>query len=452
MSPRGLVVAFALCRCASASALRPPPPCAATQHAVLQAVVSKLPPGTFVTSDQLRSMCGLWARELSGEPLKQLSGSWELAVADVFSAAADAQTPLLPVSLPPPQPAARGRRRRRGRSSSSRSINERPPPPGALVVPSAPIWEDPRPPPALETTCLGELVEGSTTWLTNDCAACEELLEECGFDEATHVGLDLEWTPTMVRGQHTQVALLQIATRRHCILLRVGQMALRAAAPSQPAYLPLPPPPLPPKLVALLGSTETLKVGRGIRDDAKLIRRQLGVDVSGLLELPGRKNLKDTAREATDLQMPDAAKWMTNWDATDLSTSACTYAAFDAIAAYEVHRCTPPPPQQQLGNGGSRAAKAERPRATQFPRPQRQSRRSGSSSSSSSSSSSTGAATSPAASASPRQSAEPTRAEAETSAGSAAKGGSSVESNRAQRRAALAELRGEEERGGAGGG
>lgn len=409
---------------------RPPPPCAPTQDAVLRAVVAKLPPGIFVTSDQLRSLCGIWAKELCGEPLKQLSGSWDLAVADVFAAANDAQEnspPASSVALPLPEPAARGGRRGR----RSRSRERRPPPPGALIVPSAAVWEDPRPPPQLATTCLGELVEGATTWLTNDAAACEALLDECGFAEATHVGLDLEWTPTMVRGQYAQVALLQIATRRHCILLRVGQMALRAALPSQPAHLPLPPPPLPPRLVSLLASTETLKVGRGIRDDAKLIRRQLGVDVSGAVELPGRLSLKDLAREATTLTLPDAAKWMTNWDARQLSADALTYAAFDAIAAYEIYHRIPPRAPATSDGLGRRAASAERPRARQFPRPQRQAR----------SASSTAAGTPPPLGHAPR----PRNAEATlTGAG----GGGNVadaaskQSNRAQRRAALADLRG----------
>ena len=42
----------------------------------------------------------------------------------------------------------------------------------------------------------------------------------------------------MVRGQQTQLGLLQLATREHCLLVRIGQMAR----------------PLPPRLAALLGA------------------------------------------------------------------------------------------------------------------------------------------------------------------------------------------------------
>ena len=69
-----------------------------------------------------------------------------------------------------------------------------------------------------------ELLPGSTTYLTNEPDACDDLLRECNFESAGHLGLDLEWTPTMVRGQQLAVSLLQLATRDHCLLIRVGEM------------------------------------------------------------------------------------------------------------------------------------------------------------------------------------------------------------------------------------
>ena len=277
------------------------PPVASSQAELLRAVISKLPPGALVTADQLRSLMGIHSRDLCGVPLKEVGGSWNLALQDV---------------LGKPESRERDGRRGSGRSNSGGKLI-------SYIVPaeSAVQWTDPRPPPELSTRCLGEVVEGSVTWLTNDPAACDELVQQCGFETASHVGLDTEWTPTMVRGQRTEIAMLQLATRERCLLVRVGQM----------------PRPLPPRLCALLGASSPLKVGRGIRQDAKLIRAQLGAALAGVKELPGRESLKALACTVGGLRLPGDGKWMTNWDARELDTMSLQYAAFDSIAAFAVH-------------------------------------------------------------------------------------------------------------------
>ena len=277
------------------------PPVASSQAELLRAVISKLPPGALVTADQLRSLMGIHSRDLCGVPLKEVGGSWNLALQDV---------------LGKPESRERDGRRGSGRSNSGGKLI-------SYIVPaeSAVQWTDPRPPPELSTRCLGEVVEGSVTWLTNDPAACDELVQQCGFETASHVGLDTEWTPTMVRGQRTEIAMLQLATRERCLLVRVGQM----------------PRPLPPRLCALLGASSPLKVGRGIRQDAKLIRAQLGAVLAGVKELPGRESLKALACTVGGLRLPGDGKWMTNWDARELDTMSLQYAAFDSIAAFAVH-------------------------------------------------------------------------------------------------------------------
>lgn len=276
----------------SRSALNPP--CAPSQAELLRAVLSKLPEGALVSTQQLRSLMGVHALDLCGVPLKQVGGSWALALTNVLGK--------------PEHPG-------RGRSGDSQ-----------YIVPPDPElqWTDPRPPPAMLTQYLGELVDGSTTWMTNDPDACDELVEQCGFQTASHIGLDTEWTPTMVRGQRMHVSMMQLATREHCLLLRVGQMPL----------------PLPPRLRALLGASSPLKVGRGIRQDTRLIRTQLGADLDGVRELPGRESLKSLARTA-GLRVPTGDRWMTNWDARVLPEDSLRYAAFDSIAAYAVHQSLP---------------------------------------------------------------------------------------------------------------
>ena len=250
---------------------------------------------------------GVWSVDLCGLPLKELSGSWDLALRDVLGSTIVRQD---------------GQRRPR------------------YIVPATPPWNDERPPPAPSTVCMGELVPGSTTWLTNDASACETLIDECGFETATALGFDTEWTPTMVRGQMAQISLMQIATREHCLLLRIGEMRQLGT-------------PLPARLVALLEGQPPLKVGRGIRGDAKMVYDQLGVDMrartAGLVELAGKDNLKSLARQYASFPMPPEGKlsWCTNWDARTLSTDSLRYAALDAIAAADVYTRMP------RGNAGA---------------------------------------------------------------------------------------------------
>ena len=282
-----------------------PPPCDATQLALLTAVVSsQLPAGSLASSDQLRSLCGVWSRDLCGLPLQKLSGSWDVALKALFGS---------PYELPQ-------QTRRKNQLGKSRAEYQQ----ILYRTPDRPQWVDPRPPPEPLTLCLGELVSGSMTWVTNDAMACDELIDELGLAKSSHLGLDLEWTPTMVRGQEPRASMLQLATRERCLLIRIGQMS---HASSFPAGLRM-----------VLSSTNPLKVGRGVREDARLIRRTLDLEPSGCTELPGRLSLKDMARRHTDLALPDSKRWMTNWDARVLPEDVLTYAAFDAIAAYEVWR------------------------------------------------------------------------------------------------------------------
>ena len=298
-------------------------PCAPVHADVLRAVLSKLPPGALVTADQLRSVMGLWSRDLCGLPLKELGGSWERAL-HITLGSSTTQT---------------------RQDGSTRQV---------YALPPTSRWRDPRPAPAPSTRCLGALVEGSTTWLTNDPEACDDLIGECGFESAEVLGFDLEWTPAMVRGQAVSIALLQLATREHCLLLRVGEMAQIA------------PHGVPPRLRRLLETHPPYKVGRGIGDDAKLVRSQMGVDMrresAGLVELPGRDSLKTLARRYASFPLPPTlGSPLTNWDARDLPRAALTYASLDALVAADVYGRMPQQPPGSVTT--PKKAREAKPRA-----------------------------------------------------------------------------------------
>ena len=293
------------------------------QAELLRAVLTKIPPGSLVTADQLRSIMGIWSTDLCGMPLKELSGSWDVALLETLGTARAA--------------------------NAKPSRNGKPQLPRFIVPAELQTWTDPRPPPLPSTTRFDELLPGSTTYLTNEPDACDDLLRECNFESAGHLGLDLEWTPTMVRGQQLAVSLLQLATRDHCLLIRVGEMRAMGVEA------------LPPGLTRLLTTNPPLKVGRGIRDDVSIIRTQLGVEMyggggrgggggsgpqgngGGIVELPlPKESLKSLARQYGSFPVPnDLTSPLTNWDARELSIDVLRYAAFDAIAAYDLYTRVP---------------------------------------------------------------------------------------------------------------
>ena len=264
----------------------PAPPCTDCRS-LLRAVVSKLPPGAVVSVDQLSSLCGVYSRDLTGLAFKEVPGSFEASVRILLG------------------PSGREDRK--------------------LTLPAEPImWEDPRPPAAPSTRCLGDIISNTTSWLTNEPEGCDSLIGELGFETAPFIGLDCEWTPRMVRGQQRELGLLQLATRDKCMLVRVGQMQL----------------PLPPGLTRLLEAEAPLKVGRGLRADVSELRR-LGCEVGGATELAGKESLKSLARSVGGLTPPSDGGWMTHWNARELTEDKLRYAAFDAFAAVAIFEACP---------------------------------------------------------------------------------------------------------------
>ena len=71
---------------------------------------------------------------------------------------------------------------------------------------------------------------GALAWVSNDAERVDALVDECGFAAAPFVGLDVEWTPSFVRGQAERPALL-LRRRGFCVLVRINQMAARGAGP-----------------------------------------------------------------------------------------------------------------------------------------------------------------------------------------------------------------------------
>lgn len=80
--------------------------------------------------------------------------------------------------------------------------------------------------------------------------------------------MDVEWTPTVIKGQRADVSLLQMATREHCLLLRVGEMRQSGVS-------------LSPRLRADLEGQSPLKVGRIVRGQSRAGRTDKAFPVAG---------------------------------------------------------------------------------------------------------------------------------------------------------------------------
>lgn len=153
------------------------------------------------------------------------------------------------------------------------------------------------------------------------------LAEDCSF-----LGLDTEWSA------QRQVALLQLAAGRQCLLLR-------------PCCLQ----PVPPKLQELLWDERVLKVGVGLGQDIRLIESQFGLGTRGAVELSALAakwdhvqfgvGLASLCRSVLGKVLPkDHAIRCSNWGEA-LSEEQIFYAACDATVAvdiatklYELHR------------------------------------------------------------------------------------------------------------------
>lgn len=146
------------------------------------------------------------------------------------------------------------------------------------------------------------------------------------------IGIDAEW----VAGK--PVALVQLAVPGHCVLLRV-HTSLLAENPQ--------PPPMPPSLHSLLSDKAIIKAGVGIAHDLKLIREQLGVHASGVLDLQMiaaregimHAGLQRLTAEVLGLHLDKRPELRCgNWEAPTLSDSQVVYAAMDAHVAIDIFK------------------------------------------------------------------------------------------------------------------
>lgn len=153
------------------------------------------------------------------------------------------------------------------------------------------------------------------------------------------LGFDVEWPPVMRSGEYNKVALIQLATSTHVLLVQVAHMPnARAGGERFPA-----------SLRDVIQSTRVAKVGVGVYEDLVKVTRDFGLEVGDTAFLELGRIAKGTVQACryglvglTESLVGLAAKkskkvQMSNWATRLLSREQKTYAAYDALMSLDVY-------------------------------------------------------------------------------------------------------------------
>lgn len=142
------------------------------------------------------------------------------------------------------------------------------------------------------------------------------------------LGIDTETRPTFKRGEHHQVALLQVANEELCFLFRLNEIG----------FLPC--------LVDLLADPTVLKIGISLKDDFMMLRQRdetftpAGyIDLQDMVKQMGIEDmsLQKIYANVFHLRLSKGAR-LTNWEADNLSGSQKQYAATDAVTCIQLYK------------------------------------------------------------------------------------------------------------------
>lgn len=146
------------------------------------------------------------------------------------------------------------------------------------------------------------------------------------LSKAKLIGFDTETKPSFQAGRSNPVALLQLSTPEVCYLFRLRHIEL------------------PEPLVELLERTDILKIGLGVAEDLRGLRRYSKFTAGGFVEL--QRLAPGYGIRALSLQRIYAivcggciskSQQMSNWEATSLSAAQKAYASLDAWACTEIY-------------------------------------------------------------------------------------------------------------------
>lgn len=140
------------------------------------------------------------------------------------------------------------------------------------------------------------------------------------------VGIDSETRPCFTKGHSHKVALLQIASEKHCFLFRLNQTGLT---------LPI---------ITLLETPNVIKVGLSLRDDFMMLHKRAPFEQRACVEL--QEYVRPFGIQDKSLQKIYAilfgekiskSQRLSNWEADVLTQPQKLYAATDAWACLNIY-------------------------------------------------------------------------------------------------------------------
>lgn len=146
------------------------------------------------------------------------------------------------------------------------------------------------------------------------------------LEKESVVGIDTETRPTFTKGRTHTVALVQIATRNHCYLIRLNRLGFFD------------------ELRAFLENEGVMKVGLSLKDDFLVLHKLSEFEPRGFIDL--QSYVREFGIQDSSLQKIFAvvfgrriskAQRLSNWEATDLSVAQQHYAAIDAWACLRLY-------------------------------------------------------------------------------------------------------------------
>ena len=141
------------------------------------------------------------------------------------------------------------------------------------------------------------------------------------------VGFDTETRPSFHKGQHYNVALLQLALPSKVFLVRLNETGITE------------------EMIHFFENPKILKAGVGVRDDIRIMQKLKRFKAEGFTELTSLskevglqvESVKKLTALLLGFRISKSAQ-TSNWEATSLNEKQISYAATDAWVCLEIYR------------------------------------------------------------------------------------------------------------------
>ncbi len=142
-----------------------------------------------------------------------------------------------------------------------------------------------------------------------------------------YLGFDTETKPTFKKGKKNSVALLQLSTEKHAILIRTQKVGL------------------PKEVLEIFQNPEILKIGVAIKDDLAALQKLNKFIPESFIDLQQYvkkfdiedNGLKKLAANILNIRISKSQQ-TSNWENSELSDNQQVYAATDAWVCQEIYK------------------------------------------------------------------------------------------------------------------